>query len=122
MNRLAIIVGKGNPKKVTGDEQGNVKKLHGIRLDWAKDDAGRWQMKEQPGSEFELDCDLCLLAMGFVGPQKEGLLEQLGVELNERGNVLGMMPHPENHVESVIGPTDGRGLFAGLTAHLSTAA
>ena len=34
--------------------------------------------------------------------------------INERGNVLGMMPHPENHVEAAIGPTDGRGLFAGL--------
>ena len=39
------------------------------------------------GTEFELPCELVLLAMGFVGPQKSGLLEQLGVELNERGNV-----------------------------------
>jgi len=42
--------------------------------------------------------------------------------VNERGNVLGMMPHPENHVESVIGSTDGRGLFAGLADHLGKAA
>lgn len=42
--------------------------------------------------------------------------------LNERGNVLGMMPHPENHVESVLGPTDGRGLFQGLAEHLSRTA
>jgi phosphoribosylformylglycinamidine synthase subunit PurQ / glutaminase len=42
--------------------------------------------------------------------------------VNERGNVLGMMPHPENHVEAAIGCTDGRGLFAGLEAHLSVAA
>jgi glutamate synthase (NADPH/NADH) small chain len=39
------------------------------------------------GTDFELQCELVLLAMGFVGPQREGLLEQLGVELNERGNV-----------------------------------
>ena len=39
------------------------------------------------GSEFELPCELVLLAMGFVGPQREGLLEQLGVELDARGNV-----------------------------------
>ena len=38
--------------------------------------------------------------------------------LNERGNVLGMMPHPENHVEAAMGCTDGRGLFAGLVRHL----
>ena len=42
--------------------------------------------------------------------------------LNEKGNVLGMMPHPENHVEASIGPTDGRGLFAGLTQYLDNAA
>jgi phosphoribosylformylglycinamidine synthase len=42
--------------------------------------------------------------------------------VNERGNVLGMMPHPENHVESVIGPTDGRGLFAGLALNFASAA
>jgi len=42
--------------------------------------------------------------------------------INERGNVLGLMPHPENHVEAAIGPTDGRGLFAGLVDHLAKAA
>jgi phosphoribosylformylglycinamidine synthase subunit PurQ / glutaminase len=42
--------------------------------------------------------------------------------VNDKGNVLGMMPHPENHVEASIGPTDGRGLFAGLADHLATAA
>jgi phosphoribosylformylglycinamidine synthase len=42
--------------------------------------------------------------------------------VNERGNVLGMMPHPENHVEAAIGATDGRGLFAGLADHLGKAA
>jgi phosphoribosylformylglycinamidine synthase subunit PurQ / glutaminase len=42
--------------------------------------------------------------------------------VNERGNVLGMMPHPENHVEASIGVTDGRGLFAGLADHLAKAA
>jgi phosphoribosylformylglycinamidine synthase subunit PurQ / glutaminase len=42
--------------------------------------------------------------------------------LNDKGNVLGMMPHPENHVENVIGVTDGRGLFAGLAAQFGKAA
>ena len=42
--------------------------------------------------------------------------------VNARGNVLGMMPHPENHVEAALGPTDGRGLFQGLEEHLSRAA
>ncbi len=42
--------------------------------------------------------------------------------VSDRGNVLGMMPHPENHVEPAMGCTDGRGLFAGLVEHLSRAA
>jgi phosphoribosylformylglycinamidine synthase len=42
--------------------------------------------------------------------------------VSERGNVLGMMPHPENHVEDIMGCTDGRGLFAGLVEHLDRAA
>jgi len=42
--------------------------------------------------------------------------------LNDAGNVLGMMPHPENHVEASMGSTDGRGLFAGLVQHLAEAA
>src|SRR5215813_2578280 len=42
--------------------------------------------------------------------------------LNDKGNVFGMMPHPENHVEASMGSTDGRGLFAGLVQHLASAA
>jgi phosphoribosylformylglycinamidine synthase len=42
--------------------------------------------------------------------------------INARGNVLGMMPHPENHVEAVMGRADGRGLFAGLVDHFKQAA
>ena len=42
--------------------------------------------------------------------------------LSEKLNVLGLMPHPENHVEAAIGSTDGRGLFAGLVAHFAAVA
>ena len=48
---------------------------------------GRMTFEKVEGTDFELPCELVLLAMGFVGPQRAGLLEQLGVELNERGNV-----------------------------------
>ena len=64
-----------------------MKKLHGVRLEWVKGDNGRPMMREMPGSEFELDCDLVLLALGFLGPERPGLLADLGVELDERGNV-----------------------------------
>ncbi len=50
-----------------------------------------------------------------------GATDAIAGIVNERGNVLGMMPHPENHVEAAIGATDGRGLFAGLVDHLQAA-
>lgn len=76
-----------NTKKFTG-ENGVVKKLHGVRLEWTKGADGRFNMTEVAGSEFELDCDLCLLAMGFVGPEKNGMIEQLGLKLDPRGNII----------------------------------
>jgi phosphoribosylformylglycinamidine synthase I len=51
-----------------------------------------------------------------------GSVNAIAGVLSEKGNVLGLMPHPENHVESLIGSTDGRGLFAGLVAHFAQAA
>jgi glutamate synthase (NADPH/NADH) small chain len=62
-------------------------------------DNGRAAFKEIPGSEFVLKADLVLLAMGFVGPQKPGMLEQLGVKLSDRGNVW----RDENWMTSVPG-------------------
>jgi len=61
---------------------------------------------------------------GAAGPEWNfnGATHAIAGIVNERGNVLGMMPHPENHVEQAVGPTDGRGLFQGLAEHLSRAA
>ena len=61
---------------------------------------------------------------GVVGEASNinGAADSIAGIVNETGNVLGMMPHPENHVEPIMGSTDGRGLFAGLVAHLGRAA
>ena len=61
---------------------------------------------------------------GSLDPQwnLNGATNAIAGILNEAGNVLGMMPHPENHVEASMGSTDGRGLFAGLVQHLAEAA
>ena len=66
---------------------GQVEKLHAVRVDWTQDEDGRFQMNEVPDSEFEVDADLVLLAMGFLHPEHDGMLTQLGVELDSRGNV-----------------------------------
>jgi len=68
-------------------ENGKVTTLHAARVEWKKSDTGRPQMTQIEGSEFELKADLILLAMGFLGPQHEGLLDDLGVGYDERGNI-----------------------------------
>ncbi len=74
-------------KRLSG-ENGRLKKLHAVRLEWNKDMAtGQMKMTEIPGSEFEMECDILLLALGFTGPVKKGMLEELGVALDSRGNV-----------------------------------
>ena len=74
-------------KSFGSDAAGNVAKLNAVKLEWTAEDGGRMSMKEIAGSEFEMPAELVLLAMGFVGPEKKGLIEQLGVELDPRGNV-----------------------------------
>ncbi|MBZ5859110.1 glutamate synthase subunit beta [Flavihumibacter profundi] len=75
-------------KSFIGDENGNLKALRIVNLEWTSSADGRpAQFKEVEGSEKEIPCELALLAMGFVHPQQAGLLEELGVELDERGNV-----------------------------------
>ena len=66
---------------------GHVEKLHAVRLEWGPGEDGRMGMKEVPGSEFEIETELVLLALGFLHPEHEGMLNELGVELDPRGNV-----------------------------------
>jgi glutamate synthase (NADPH) small chain len=73
-------------KRAVG-EDGRVAGLDCVRVDWAKGPDGRFVMQEVPGSTFNLKADLVLLAMGFLGPCRPGMIEQSGVELDPRGNV-----------------------------------
>jgi len=74
-------------KEFRGDADGNVQSLLTVRIEWEKDAAGRHVMKELSGTEKEWPCQLALLAMGFIGPEKRGAIEELGLELDPRGNV-----------------------------------
>ena len=75
-----------NTKAFLPDAEGRVRALRAVRLDWQTDN-GRPVMKERPGSEFELPCELVLLALGFLGPETGTVISQLGCVLTERGNV-----------------------------------
>jgi len=66
---------------------GKVTALECVRVEWVKDASGRMAMREIAGSAFELKADLVLLAMGFLGPVRKGMVEQSGVELDPRGNI-----------------------------------
>ncbi|MBI4198882.1 MAG: glutamate synthase subunit beta [Chloroflexi bacterium] len=69
---------------------GRVERLHAVRLDWGREDGtGRMVIKEVPGSDFdfEVEADLVLLALGFVHPEHEGLVKELGLKLDGRGNI-----------------------------------
>jgi glutamate synthase (NADPH) small chain len=74
-------------KEFLGDDSGRVTGLRTVRVEWLKDANGRPTFKEVPGSEKIWPAQLVLLAMGFVGPEKNGMIEQLGLELDPRGNV-----------------------------------
>lgn len=92
-------------KEFVGDDKGNVKGLKIVDVEW-KAVNGKMQFVEIAGSDREIPCDLALLAMGFLHPQHEGLLKQLGVDLDERGNVKANSY--QTSVESVFAAGDMR--------------
>jgi glutamate synthase (NADPH/NADH) small chain len=71
--------------RLTGTET-KVSKLHCIKVDWIQKDTG-WKIKEIPGTEVVLDADIVLLAMGFTHVVQEGLIKELELGLNQRGDV-----------------------------------
>ncbi len=73
-------------KQFIDDGNGQVKELELVQVEMKNVD-GRMSFEEVPGSEFRIAADLVFLAMGFVGPEKPGMIEQLGVDLTDRGNV-----------------------------------
>jgi len=75
-------------KEFLGDDKGRLRALKSVRIEWYTDPAsGQFKFKEVPGSEEEWPCQLALLAMGFVGPEKQGPIAELGLELDPRGNL-----------------------------------
>ncbi len=84
-----------------------VEALECVRVEWAKGADGRFAMQEMPDSRFELKADLVLLAMGFLGPRR-GLLEQAGLAMDARGNVLANTVDYQSSVSKVFAAGDMR--------------
>jgi len=87
---------------------GKIEALECVRVEWVKGTDGRMSMQEVAGSGFELKADLVLLAMGFLGPRKPGLVEQAGVALDPRGNVAANVVDYRTSVPNLFAAGDMR--------------
>ena len=96
-------------KEFVGDENGNLKALKIVDLQWKfTEDNKPAQFVEVPGSETEIPCERAFLAMGFVHPQHEGLLQQLDVELDPRGNVKATEKEYHTNISKIFTAGDMR--------------
>ena len=121
-------------QKFTGDDEGRVTTLHAVRVETVRTEKG-FSFEPVAGSEFELPADLVLLAMGFVGPERRGLVDELGVRMTDRGTVwrddnwmtsadgvftTGDMQRGQSLIVWAI--ADGRGCARGVDAYLMSGA
>jgi glutamate synthase (NADPH/NADH) small chain len=96
-------------KEFVGDGKGNLKALKVVDLEWKYNEEGRAaQFVEVAGTEREMPCELALLAMGFVHPQHEGLINELEVDLDERGNVKATEKNYQTNIAKIFTAGDMR--------------
>ena len=75
-----------NTKRFIG-ENGQLKQVELVEVEWSKGDNGQWVMNEKPETAYIMDADIALLSMGFVSPVHEGLVNEFSLELDPRGNI-----------------------------------
>jgi glutamate synthase (NADPH/NADH) small chain len=95
-------------KEFLGDENGNLRAAKCMRVEWTQGDGGQWNMSEIAGSEFEIACERAFLAMGFVHPVHEGMIDTLGVEKDGRGNVSANTDDYQTSIAKVFAAGDMR--------------
>ena len=96
-------------KEFVGDEKGNLKALKIVNLEWKFTEENKpAKFVEVPGSETEIPCELALFAMGFVHPQHEGLLNQLEIELDQRGNIKASEKEFHTNIAKIFAAGDMR--------------
>ncbi|MBF0281153.1 MAG: glutamate synthase subunit beta [Zetaproteobacteria bacterium] len=94
-------------QRFISNDQGEVTAIACVRVEWVQEN-GQWNMKEVEGSAFELKADLVLLAMGFVHPVHEGMIETLGVNKDNRGNVAANTSNYQTSIDKVFAAGDMR--------------
>ncbi|MBN2738440.1 MAG: glutamate synthase subunit beta [Spirochaetales bacterium] len=88
-------------------ENGKIKAVKTIKVEWNKDEQGKWQMKEIPGTEENYEADLVLLAMGFLGPEEE-IIKQLGLDQDSRSNIMALYGEYATSQKGVFAAGDAR--------------
>jgi glutamate synthase (NADPH) small chain len=97
-----------NTKAFLADAHGQLRALQVVEVAWKTGADGRPAFEELPGTEREIPCQLVLLAMGFLHPQKEGLLAELDIELDERGNVRATEKDYQTNIGKIFAAGDMR--------------
>jgi glutamate synthase (NADPH/NADH) small chain len=95
-------------KSFIDDGQGNVKAIEICDIVWEKNKETGAPFSEVPGTHRQIPCDLALLAIGFVHPKKDGILQQLGIELSARGNVAADERNYQTNIDKVFAAGDMR--------------
>jgi glutamate synthase (NADPH/NADH) small chain len=95
-------------KEFVGDGKGNLRALKIVDLEWKVGENGRAAFSEIPGTIREIPCDMAFLAMGFVHPQHEGLINDLAVEKDERGNVRATEKSYQTSIQKIFAAGDMR--------------
>jgi len=95
-------------KAFLGDADGNLKAAKCVRVEWTPGDDGQWKMSEIEGSEFEIPCERAFLAMGFLHPVHQGLIDDLDLEKDGRGNVLANTDKYQTSIDKVFAAGDMR--------------
>ncbi len=93
--------------KFVGDDDGNVKELHTVKIEWHQGDNGRPSFKEVPGSEQVWPADRVFLALGFLGPE-DAVIEQLNIERDDRSNAKAEYGKYVTSIEGVFAAGDAR--------------
>jgi glutamate synthase (NADPH) small chain len=95
-------------KEFVGDEKGNLKSLKIVTLEWKIVEGRPANFAEVPGSEKEIPCELALLAMGFVYPENNGFVSDLGIELDDRGNIKATEKEYRTNISKIFTAGDMR--------------
>jgi glutamate synthase (NADPH/NADH) small chain len=93
-------------KEFIADDKGHLKAVKFIKVDWLSDEKGNISPKEIEDSEFTLDAELAVIAVGFIKPDTSGFIEELGVKIGERGNVIIDDKTRATNVKKVFGAGD----------------